>query len=190
MDQHDNLLLGLMILYQLLRDCCAWAQLILASYTTTHMMSNELTETIQAPGTYTETIEAIGTPTAGRSSSDLNLLSLWDHNKRRVVTCTWVQHDKKTTHTGSEDCYKGSYMLSTVNRHYYYLQRCYKSLARPKHALHAPSWGERSESLPSLQRCNFVCLSVHRLKREGLETGSRSTMSSTLASWNTPCLLT
>ncbi len=38
-------------------------------------------------------------------------------------------------------CYKGSYMLSTVNRHYYYLQRCYKykSLARPKHALHAPS---------------------------------------------------
>ncbi len=88
MDRHDNLLLGLMILYQLLRDCCAWAQL--ASYTTQHcMMSNELredtetlqapgtyTETIEAPGTYTETIEATGTPAAGRSSSDLNLLSL------------------------------------------------------------------------------------------------------------------
>ncbi len=78
MDRHDNLLLGLVILYQLLRDCCAWAQL--ASYTTQHcMMSNELredTETLQAPGTYTETIEATGTPAAGRSSSDLNLLSL------------------------------------------------------------------------------------------------------------------
>ncbi len=26
MDRHNILLLGLMILYQLLRDCCAWAQ--------------------------------------------------------------------------------------------------------------------------------------------------------------------
>ncbi len=104
MDRHDNLLLGLMILYQLLRDCCAWAQL--ASYTTL--------------------------PAAGRSSSDLDLLSLWDHNNRRVVTCTGSSMDFKNTHTdhGSKSTVTvikvATCWVLLIDTTSYYLQRCYK----------------------------------------------------------------
>ncbi len=77
MDRHDNLLLGLMILYQLLRE-------LLRMGTTLATLGEDYSARYRD----TDTLEATGTPAAGQSSSDGDLLSLRSHRH----ACRRLQH--------------------------------------------------------------------------------------------------